>query len=270
MEENKKSLKSLFEQNKISLANQLESLSLPRDTQKVKEIVSNHLNGLLDSAGEYRQTLTQSEEFILLSVMNLLQAQQSMIGAICVENYSKKYSSPKEQANPNKGSISKEKAPIVVGGTAIGGVAGALMLHTWGALFGAIAGTAIVLYIAANQEPNPRISTTSTPTRTKPSGKMMDVDSFLSIVGNIWKKVEDISDTDRVQGKRIRNTCEQKEKPTLQSDYGMLLDQIANVCKVCESNKDSVPAKMQNAIGLLEESLENYGLNYNNGKIISI
>ena len=39
MEENKKSLKSLFEQNKISLANQLESLSLPRDTQKVQEIV---------------------------------------------------------------------------------------------------------------------------------------------------------------------------------------------------------------------------------------
>ncbi len=270
MEEYKKSLKTLFEQSKATLSTQLESLSLPRDTQKVQEIVIRHLNDLLDSTGEYRQTLTQSEEFILISAMNLLQAQQAMIGAVSVHHDNLNSSSNTEPQCAKKGNISKENAPFVVGGTAIGGAAGALIFNSWGALIGAIAGTATVLYYAANQESKTKKGQTTTLTDAKPSENRINVEAFLTIVGNICENVDSIIETYRIQVRRIQNTYEQKEKPTLQSDYGMLLDQIANVCRVCEVNKDSIPEKMQNAIGLLQDSLENYGLNYDNGRITTI
>lgn len=272
MEENKKSLKSLFEQGKETLAKKLESLSLPRDTQKVQDFVSCHMNGLLDSKGEYRQSLTQSEEFVLLSAMNLLQAQQAMIEAVSVRNNNKNHSAKTESTYSKKGNVSKEHTPIIVGGTAVGGVTGALIFNTWGTLFGAIAGTAVALYYTFNQDPNPQRGQTSSSTEAKPSEDKdkIDVNAFLTIVSKICEKVDGIMKTYRVQVRHIRNTYEQKEKPTLQSDYGMLLDQIANVCRVCEGNKNSLPATMQNAIGLLEECLENYGLSYNNGKITTV
>ena len=270
MEEYKKSLKSLFEQSKTTLTTKLESLSLPRDSQKVQDIVSRHLNDLLDSTGEYRQALTQSEEFILLSAMNLLQAQQAMIGAVSIQHNNQNRSYKTEPTYANKGNVSKEHTPLVVGGTAIGGAAGALIFNTWGALIGAIAGTAVVLYYAANQDSKARSKQTSTSTGAKPSESQINVETFLTIVGNICENVDGIIETYRVQVRRIQNTYEQKERPSLQGDYGMLLEQIANVCRVCEANKESVPAKIQNAVDLLEESLENYGLNYNNGKITAI
>ena len=267
MEEYKKTLKSVFEQSKATLTTQLESLSLPRDAQKVQDIVSCHLDDLLDSAGEYRQTLTQSEEFILLSAMNLLQAQQTLIGAIIKRHNDQNNSDKTEPIYSKKGHVTKEQTPFILGGTAIGGAAGALIFNTWGALVGAIAGTAIVLYYASNQEPKTRKVQTSTLTNAKPVERRINVEAFLTIVGSICENVDDIIETYRVQVKRIQNSYEQKEKPTLQSDYGLLLDQIANVCRVCEVNKDSVPAKIQNAVDLLKESLENYDLNYDNGKI---
>lgn len=270
MEECKKSLKSLFELSKATLSTQLESLSLPRDAQKVQDIASHHLNGLLDSTGEYRQTLTQSEEFILLSAMNLLQSQQAMIGAVNAQHNNQSRSNKSEPTYEKKGSVSKEHTSLVVGGTTIGGAAGALLFNTWGALIGAIAGTAIVLYYAANQEPKTGRGQTSKATNAKPTESKINVGAFLTIVGNICENVDGIIETYRVQVRRIQNTYEQKEKPTLQNDFGMLLDQIANVCRVCENNKDSVSAKIQNAVDLLEDSLENYGLKYDNGKIITV
>lgn len=268
--EQTKTLRALFEQNKETLASQLESLSLPRDAQRVQDIVAQHLNNLLDSAGEYRQALTQSEEFILISALNLLQAQQAMIGTVCAQSAAQQKIPREDPANTQKGSISKEQSPFIIGGTVIGGAVGALMLNTWGALIGAIAGTALVLYYASNQEPKKHTqANVAIKTSTQATNPPIKVAEFLTIVGNICENVDGIIDTYRVQVKRIQNAYEQREKPTLQSDYGMLLDQIANVCRICESNKNSIPANIQNAVGMLAESLENYGLNYVNGKIVA-
>ena len=249
----------------------MEPLSLPRDAKKVQDIVARHLNKLLDSSGEYRQALTQSEEFILVSALNLLNSQQEMIGSMCILPETRQKTHDEESAFVKKGSISKQQSPMIVGGTIIVGAAGALMLNTWGALIGAIAGTALVLYYASNQEPRKHTqSNVALKTATQPTNPTIKVPEFMTIVGNICENVDGIIETYRVQVKRIQNSYEQREKPTLQSDYGMLLDQIANVCRVCESNKDSIPSKMQNAVDLLEESLENYGLKYDNGKIKAI
>ena len=263
--EQTKTLRALFEQNKETLASQLESLSLPRDAQRVQDIVAQHLNYLLDSSGEYRKALTQSEEFILMSALNLLQAQQAMISAVCAQSATQQKGPREDTANTKEGTVSKEHSPLIIGGTVIGGTAGALMLNTWGALIGAIAGTAIMLYCAAPKDTKP----SATQEVKKPATKKLDVAAFLSIVGNFCENVDSILCTYRVQVNRIKNVYEQKEKPTLQSEYGTLLEQINNVWNAFESGKDAVPAKLQTAIEMMAESLENYGLKIENGKIVN-
>ena len=261
--EQPKTLKSLFESEKNSLAEQLDKLILPREAKKVEKIVADHLNYLLDAAGEYRQSLTQSEEYILQSAMSLLNAQQAMIGALTPQLDSPQHSDATSSTKPTNGAISKDQAPLVVGGTVVGGAAGAIIFNTWGALIGAIAGTALVLYYAAQKDAKPSICQEV----KKPASKQLDVAAFLNIVGNICENVDSILDTYRVQVNRIKNVYEQKEKPTLQSEYGTLLEQINNVWNAFESGKDAVPAKLQTAIEMMAESLENYGLKIENGKI---
>lgn len=263
--EQPKTLKSLFESEKNLLAGQLDQLILPRDAKKVEKIVADYLNSLLDSAGEYRQSLTQSEEYILQSAMSLLNAQQAMIGALTPQVDSPKYSDTVSSTKTSNGAISKDQAPLVVGGTVVGGAAGAIIFHTWGALIGAIAGTALVLYYATQKDTKSSVSQEV----KKPASKKLNAAAFLNIVGNICETVDNILDTYRVQVNKIKNIYEQKEKPTLQSEYGILLEQINNVWNAFESSKDAIPTKLQTAIEMMAESLENYGLKIVNGKIVN-
>lgn len=76
--EEKVTLTSMFESNKQVLKKELADLVLPRDTNKIQKIVSDYLNLMFDNEGEYRQTLTQSEDYILQAALSLLQAQQNM------------------------------------------------------------------------------------------------------------------------------------------------------------------------------------------------
>ena len=78
--EHKKTLKELFESRKNELSEKLSTLSLPKDASKIQSVVTDYLNDLFDSDGEFRQNLTQSEDYILQAAMSLLNAQQSMIG----------------------------------------------------------------------------------------------------------------------------------------------------------------------------------------------
>ena len=61
----KKTLKRLFESQRDVLAQRLDGMKLPKDAEKAQAVVSNYLNELFDSDGEFRQNLTQSEDYIL-------------------------------------------------------------------------------------------------------------------------------------------------------------------------------------------------------------
>ena len=76
----KGTLKELFESRKEELSEKLKSLSLSKDSSKIQSIVTDYLNELFDSDGEFRQNLTQSEDYVLQAAISLLNAQQSMIG----------------------------------------------------------------------------------------------------------------------------------------------------------------------------------------------
>ena len=76
--EDKITLVSMFESNRYELERELENLVLPQDAAKIQSVVMNILNTMFEGNGEYRQNLTQSEDYILVAAIELLNAQQDI------------------------------------------------------------------------------------------------------------------------------------------------------------------------------------------------
>lgn len=275
----KKTLKELFESRKDELVQNITGLSLPKDAVKIQTAVSNYMNELFDSDGEFRQNLTQSEDYILQAALSLLNVQQSMIGEFASAEVSKsprmtdnKESHKAETASAGGQSLKKDQFPYAIGGSAVGGAAGALIFGTWGAVFGAIAGTALVLYSTSQlsrQDNNSKMQQLSAAkSAQKPVEEKINVNVFIGIVANICESIDDLLETTRTQMQRLRNSYENQEKPTFLGTYSELasnLQQLFNLVDDPDSNADDV--KMQ--IGLVKRSLKNYGIVHENGKLIN-
>ena len=54
------SCKSIFAIRKDDLSQKLNGLTLPKDAQRVEMVVTDFLNNLFETEGDYRQHLTQS------------------------------------------------------------------------------------------------------------------------------------------------------------------------------------------------------------------
>lgn len=143
-----KTLSAIFESNKVILKGKLEGLSLPSDAQKVQTVINDYLNEMFDNDGEFRLQLTKAEDYILQAAISLLSAQQAMVKEITPQVIGTK--SKLDQIQKPLDGLAKDKYPYTLGSTAIGGGVGGLLFGTWGAVFGAIAGTAIVLYYASS------------------------------------------------------------------------------------------------------------------------
>lgn len=247
------SLTTIFDSHKEQLAEKLQSYSLPRDSKDVQKTVAEFLNDLFESDGAYRQSLTQSEDYILQSAILLLKAQQDIAAEITAmaNTYN---ASPKvvstQCVNPYSSLV----------GTGIGAAAGSF-LGTWGAVCGAIAGTAIAVYLATKSKASTASTTENAPVKT------INVNAFVNIVKKICESIDNLMETYRVQVQRIQHTYEQKEVPTLQTTYAELLDKIANAINVVQN--ESATPKINTAIDMLASSLENYDLKYENGRIVS-
>ena len=245
----KKTLKRLFESQRDVLAQRLDGMKLPKDAEKAQAVVSNYLNELFDGDGEFRQNLTQSEDYILQAAMSLLNAQQSMIAPLAQSQKQPEpvaveqepiVGDPIEEADTSRArgnmaqSLKREQYPIVLGGSAIGSAAGALIMGSWGAVFGAIAGTALVLY-ASSQNAKPKTIQPQlqkrTETRPKPAIRKVvqtpiDTNMFLAIVSNICDSVDSLIATFRAQIGRVVNKYENQEKPLLEQEYRFLIEGI--------------------------------------------
>lgn len=252
-------LTNVFDSHKEALSEKLKGLSLPHDAQKVQEIVADFLNSLFESDGIYRQNLNQSEDYILQSALQLLQAQQNISAEVISSvKTANKVQSTSTNLNTKKGN---EYAPVL--GAGAGAIAGSL-LGSWWAVCGAIAGTAIAIYCATKSSKatlNKENYDITTP--------IININVFTDIVKKVCESIDGLMLTYRVQVKRIENLYSQKEKPSLLQECSALFTQIANVYKAVESNKDNTPAKVVNATEMLIESLENYGLTMKDGKIVN-
>lgn len=267
------------------LAQRLEGLKLPKDAQKAQAVVSNYLNELFDGDGEFRQNLTQSEDYILQAAMSLLNAQQSMIAPLA-QAQKQPEPAPVEQEpivdqpidetsttdSPERMGqyLKREQYPIVLGGSAIGSAAGALIMGSWGAVFGAIAGTALVLYASSqNAKPKtiqpklqPRSQQRAQPRINKVVETPIDTHLFLSIVGNICDSVDTLIATFRAQINRVVDKYESQEKLPLEAEYPALLENIQALLGVAagDFDNDTRYKRIEKRIRMLADSLENYDL----------
>lgn len=262
-----KTLKELFESHKEELSEKLGSLSLPKDAPKIQSAVTDYLNVLFDSDGEFRQTLTQSEDYILQAAMSLLNAQQAMASEFSdackngVANLMVKKAKSTSCSSKTSVGLKKELFPHAIGATAFGGAVGGLVLGTWGALFGSIAGTALILYSASLNNQSQQKATENAAPVEMPTANKLDIDRFTAIVSNICGSIDSLIQTFRVQIHRVVEKYENQEKPVLEKEYGVLLDCIQSLLGISYQEKDEKwQKKTSSRIDQLAESLENYNL----------
>lgn len=251
----KTTLTSIFDSNKETLAQKLNKFSLPKDSLSVEKTVSDFLNEMFESDGDYRLSLTQSEDYILQSSIQLLKAQQ----IIAIE-----ISSKAAEFNKTPGTVTdcQKESNLYTNllGTGIGALAGGT-LGTWGAVCGAIAGTAIAIYLSTSKKT--KQVTFNEVTNT------INVNAFINIVKKICESIDNVMETYRVQVKRIENSYKNIEEESPLSKYSHLFSQIEYLHEVIESEKPQVPDTVVDAEASLIRSLRNYGLSMENGKIVS-
>ena len=272
----KQTLVSMFEANKQALEKELTGLKLPKDVNKIQNVVANYFDSLFNQSGEYRQNLSVSEDYILQAALSLLNAQQEMgrkltekeievktRATFAEENKSKKENSPIETFLSQK--LDGTKTLI---GAGSGAVLGKMAFSSgWGAVFGAIAGTAIVLYLATKSGKkdvgeNVKAITAKPKIEAAIVNSEIDVVTFLTIIQQTCESIDSLIATFRNQIQKVVNKYESQEKPTLERDYSLLLESIQSLLGVTYSQhpNDKRLAKMDERIEQLVESLENYGL----------
>jgi len=254
---NSVSLKSLFESNKGELEQKLEGLRLPQDASKVQQTIADYLNGLFDSDGEFRQNLTQSEDYILQAAMSLLNAQQEMSNALIKQGMdsfkkeafsfseSRSFSKTEGSSSAVTESVSSSETPkqsllntkmtptqALIGSTG-GALVGQVLFSGWGAVFGAIAGTAIAVYVASRTkttETNVTNSIVKKPAMNLGSqGTPLETADLISIISGICDSVDHLIDTFRAQINRVVSKYETQEKPSFEKNYRPLLENIQSL-----------------------------------------
>ena len=258
----KPTLYSLFISSKDELTSQLEGLTLPSGAQKAHSCVVKYFNKIFDTNGDFRQNLTQSEDYILQAAISMLTMQQSMMSELAptYDQYSMlSAQTPKPTCcNQRKAFIGKL---LPLGGSAIGGTAGALLVGTWGAVFGAIAGTAVAMYFSTRMLPE--IATTQEVRTSEVIESELNIDAFIEIIGKICQSVDSLIDTFRAQINRVANKYEAQEKATLEKDFRFLLEGIQSLVGYKRTHSEEEPKyirKLKERIEDVGELLENYNL----------
>lgn len=271
-----KSLKALFESQKDELLEKLDGLSLPKDASKIQALIKDYFNNLVDSNGDFRQSLTQSEDYMLQAAMSLLNAQQDILKELSysscnVNEKSRPSPSVSTESNslPTNKGLKKELFPHAIGATAVGGAVGGLVLGTWGAVFGSIAGTAIILYYASNQksETSNKVNNIAKPIANLSNAKDSDIkinaSAFVNIISNICDSLDSLIETFRSQINRVVNKYENQPKPTLESNFYAILEGIQSVVgyeRTHDFTEEKYSSKLKQRVEDLAELLDNYSL----------
>lgn len=275
--DDKITLRALFDSKINDLEQRMEGLSLPKDNLKIQEIISSYLSELFDSEGAFRQNLTQSEDYLLQATMSLLTAQQEMGNAFLshkttfkdVEESTIQSSVSKESPSSSPKKIgdylsSSVNATQTLAGTGAGAVLGKLVFGGWGAVFGAIAGTAVTVYLAGrNPKPSGHAVEKTTTIRQEIVNDPIDVHAFTSVVGGICDSVDNLISTFRSQVNRVIDKYETMAKPSIEKEYRFLLESIQSLLgykRTHSPGEEKYEKKLHNRIEDIAECLENYNL----------
>lgn len=258
----KTTLYALFDSSKDELSAKLCGLTLPSGVQEIQSCVVDYFNTIFDADGDFRQNLTQSEDYILQAALSMLNTQQAMIkelAPVSEQRSSFNKPIPKDSILDDRRAMLGQLLPI--GGSAIGGAAGAVLLGTWGAVFGAIAGTAVSLYYSTRLT-NRTVASENT-IIAAPVESELNVDAFVQIIGKICQNVDSLIDTFRAQVNRVVSKYENQEKATLEKDFRFLLEGIQSLIGYKRTHSEEEPKymrKLKERIEDVGELLENYNL----------
>ena len=263
------SLQVLFETNKQRLSDNLKGLTIPKDSETIQQNISTFFSDLLLEEGEFRQSLSQSEDYILQAVLAILNAHQARytclpkaeLKSFKLQNF-QQGSSKKTGHEEKKVSTSHTNlVPSVAAG--VGALAGSTILGTWGAVCGAIACTALAVYVLQN---NKSIKETTPPSNVENKveyiEKSLNVDDIIIVIQNLCKSIDDIITTFRAQVNNVIQKYENIEKPSFEQEHILLLDQIQSLVGFARRNHndEKFVKKILERIEDLAESLENYNL----------
>lgn len=262
-------LLSLFNTDREILEKKLEGLVLPKDSELIQKTISEFLNKLLENDSDFRQSLTQSEDYVLQAALSLLSAQQNILKTIATTNplqqtpLSEKTSFKKEKANIindfSNIDVKGDKALIAsAGGSLIGGA----ILGGWGAVVGSIAGTALTIYLTQleNQKKEKLQEMYHKPIEL---GIPVNIQQFTNIVAQICESVDTLVETFRTQINRVVEKYEGQEKPTFEKGHRPLLEELQSLIgyeRTHEYNDEKSMRKLKERIEDIVETLENYNL----------
>ena len=283
-------LRTLFDSKKTELEQKLDGYYLPKDNKKIQQTISDYLSALFDSDGEYRQNLTQTEDYLLQASLSLLTAQQEICSVLISQNlqthnhqirtdatttsFDEGAKELKTQDKEQNGTFFQElfkvkiSAPNAAVGSAAGALTGKLVFGGWGAVFGAIAGTAVMVYIAGRNKKNVRQSALSpipfqSESKAEIINEPINVQQFTKIVGSICDSVDNLISTFRAQVNKVIDKYESMDKPTIEKQYSFLLESIQTLIGYKRTHTiedDRYIKKIQGRIEDLAECLENYNL----------
>lgn len=269
----KVSLRSLFESHRGELEQKLKGFSLPKDASAVQQTIAGYMNEMFDSEGEFRQNLTQSEDYVLQAALSLLNAQQEIANTIdkssiefapCSEHHPEL--TIDDEKKSAKEFLSKSTNPTwSILGSGGGALVGNLLWKGWGGVFGAIAGTAIAIYLSSNLKSEGDIpdEQSSMEVKSEVRNTPIDTDAFCSVVSGICDSVDNLISTFRSQINRVVNKYESQEKPTIERDYRFLIESIQTLLgfkRTHDESEEKYTKKLQGRIEDLAESLENFDL----------
>lgn len=270
----KKTLCELFESNKAELQQGLSGMTLPKNVDKIQQTVSSYLEKVFDSEGDFRLNLTQSEDYILEAAISLLNAQQKISSTLIKETSNasipqKTCLSASAQEEKTSSDRLKADSSYSLLGAAGGAIAGKLLLGGWGAVFGAIAGVAVSVYLSNKQTKivKPQMKETFNMLPETDENSPIDVNFFIDIIYGVCESVDNLIDTFRAQVNRVVQKYESQEKPTLEKEYRFLLEGIQSLVgykRNRNATEEKYTEKLQGRIEDLADLLDNYNITLEN------
>lgn len=271
-------LSSIFDKTKGELVSSLSNLMLPKDSVQVQQIITDYLNNVCDENSDYRQNLTQSEDYILQAALSMLNAQRDMVSALnhtpnSEEQHTNIEPSINETATVLQGptglgaaSLSSTSGYTIIGAGG-GALVGKLIFGGWGAVFGAIAGNAVALYLSQQSQSSvqekKRIAPISTVAPVKVCDTPVNTELLLNVIQQICDSLDNLIATFRAQIQRVVHKYESQEKPTIERDFRVLLEGIQSLIGYKRGHspeEEKYLIKLQTRVEDLAELLDNYNL----------
>lgn len=255
------SLASIFDAERASLEQKLESLILPNDAERIQQILRAGLMDLVAPKGKFRLSLTMAEDSILQEAIALLNTQFQLLSKVeAAGQHQKQMKLSQQPTTANSTSTSTDSIPIV--GSTIGGAAGA-WFGPWTAVIGAIAGTAAATYYRELMPTATVRKDISNPCMTKaePTSEPISLSALINIIRMVCEQIDHLMASYRRQIADLKSSYENREKVTLSSNFQFLLESIQSVIGASYLvNTEKSISRLKDRCEQLSESLENYGL----------